>query len=1032
MSLAAIEQTIKNKSAALRAAEDASRWRFYQGSLDNGQAVGLDDSAWPEVRLSHTWVGAAGDAWFRKTFSFPEQVEGIPTAGARIELPILVPIHSNVFVNGVERVAEPSWLDTRAVPLVISEQYQPGEDIQVTMHAYHGDGFGLAIATRVEVSTVEEMIFRLDVLLNQLRLTYHLAYEGDSASPERQALWEKAVAQLDTAALAANAWDAWWASADQARQALSPFEAEAKTFTTHLIAHSHIDMNWLWTWEETVDVIRRDFVAMDGLMERYPDFRFSQSQASTYKAMEDYQPEVLERAKERVAQGKWDVTASTWVEGDLNMESGESLVRHLLLTRPYIQSRLGVRPRICWEPDTFGHCGTLPQLLQQAGIDYYYHCRAGKGQPLFWWEGMDGSRVLAFNDPFGYGGVVEPDGVSLITLDLSRRYQLKRGMFLYGAGDHGGSGTARDIERARQLDATPLLPHAKMSDVISFYDAAREEASNLQVIRGELNTTFEGCYTTHGDIKKFNRQGENKLLTAESLATLARTLTGTEYPAEDLTESWRTLLFHHFHDILCGCSIGATYKEAAGRLQPMLDDVTALTADSLAQLAENVDTGAGTDNDLRFVVWNQLAWTRTDVARFSVEALKEVPTALVDDAGKVVPVQVAGDELLFIASDVPALGCRVYRPTNQKVDTDLTAEDNAALQNSLLSFHVHSASGAIDSMADLELGRTIDTLGSWKGVERKESAGYINRLQVLWETPHTMSAWNIGDITHTDNLITGAQVRVTERGPVRATVEVSRKFLNSSLTQRYHLYAGLRRIDIENELDWHESGGKDKDAPMLRATFKPQLGPGKATFEVPFAGLERVADGDEVPALRWSDVSDGEYGLSLLNNAKYGHQAHGVTLGMTLVRAPYEPDNLPDQGLQTFTYSLYPHAGNWRQASTDRRAAELNQPLLVAVDGSHPGSIPANQAMLTCEPAGVMVTAVKVAESDPNAIVVRLVEMHGQPTQANLRWAWPVERVEEVNILEEHLRDLDAETHGCQVEIGQHKVVTLRLTLSPA
>lgn len=1022
-----IEQALHHKIDSLRAAESAAEWRFYQGKAPGAHRPDFDDSTWTPVRLHYTWVGAAGDAWFRRSFSFPATIEGIATAGAQIELPILVPIHSEVYVDGVERAAEPSWLDTRAVPLVLSENYRPGQKIQVTIHAHQGDGFGLCIAERARVSALEEVIFRLETVGHQMAFTHYLAFEGPKAQEAWQKAWHKAAEALDLAALAQNDWPAWWASVERAREALAPLAAEAKTYTTHLVAHSHIDMNWLWTWEETVDVIRRDFLTVDALMERYPDFHFSHSQASTYHAMEERHPEVLERVRRRVAEGRWEVTASTWVEGDLNMECGESLARHLLLTRPYIQKLLGVRPRICWEPDTFGHAGTLPQLLQQAGIEYYYFCRAGKGQSLFWWEGLDGSRVLAFNDPLGYSGVIEPRSVAAPALDLARRYGLKRGLFLYGMGDHGGGATARDIEAARLLDQTPLLPRAKMSDLISFYDAVK--GAELPTIRGELNTTFEGCYTTHGDIKKLNRSCENALLTAEALSTLAATQTGAAYPLQVFDETWRTVLFHHFHDILCGCAIGATYREAAERLQPALAQAMSLGEAAAAQLSRQVATGQGTGP--RCVVWNPLAWPRSDVVRLPKDAFGAPPQALVDDAGRVTPVQVAGEELLFIARDVPALGCRVYRPTEQAATSDLAVEDETTLQNAFLRFHVHPSSGAIETLYDLEHNRPVDAMSGWRGVERKEVAGMINRLQILWEQPHTMSAWNIGDITRVDNLIKGAQVKLVEQGPVRAVIAVTHKFLHSSITQRYVLYAGLRRVDIETDLDWHEAGGKDVDAPMLRAIFKPRLGPGaKATFEVPFAGLERAADGDEVPALRWADVSDAEYGLTLLNNAKYGHQAHGNTLGLTLVRAPYEPDNLPDQGLQSFAYALYPHAGDWRAAQSDRRAAEFNQPLLACMTDAHAGSLQPNVALLECDAPNVMVTAVKWAQSGEKAVIVRLVEMHGREAQAKVRWAWSVDRVEQVNVLEEPLGTLPAEPHGCTVHLGAHKIVTLKLLLA--
>ncbi|MHB9034934.1 MAG: glycoside hydrolase family 38 N-terminal domain-containing protein, partial [Anaerolineae bacterium] len=223
------------------------------------------DSGWQEIKVPTTWAGAAGDSWLRRSFQFPELVEGISTSGARVELPVMIPIHSRIFVNGVERVAEPSWLDTRAVPLVLVQAYQAGQSIQVTAHAYQGDGFGLFIGDRVEISTLEEVVFRLIIIRAQLMFTHYIAYESPTASSSWQSAWQSAASQLDLAALAENRWDEWWLGVKKAVVLLQPMETEAKTYSTHLVAHSHIDMNWLWTWKETVDVIKRDFDAVESL-----------------------------------------------------------------------------------------------------------------------------------------------------------------------------------------------------------------------------------------------------------------------------------------------------------------------------------------------------------------------------------------------------------------------------------------------------------------------------------------------------------------------------------------------------------------------------------------------------------------------------------------------------------------------------------------------------------------------------------------------------------------------------------------------
>ena len=1043
------ESVIQDKLEAILAASYISRWRFRIGAPEGAQAPEFNDDDWETVKLPFTWSSADGEGWFRVVVSPPPAVEGIALAGSAVELVMFLTIGAAIYVNGVEVRREASWTDTRAVALVLQENYQPGAPLCIVVRANAGDGFGAFIGAGLRFSALADAAFDLDLVRMQLRFTRLLAERGDAGG---LATWERAAAALDLDALAACDWLRWQASVAEAHRMLAPFAAQAKFYTAHLVAHSHIDMNWLWPMRETIEVCRRDFSSVDRLMDRYPEFHFSQSQAAVYQAMEVHDPALFARIRTRVGEGRWEITATNWVEGDLNMACGEALVRHVLHTRRYIGDRFGVEPPICWEPDTFGHTANYPQILAKSGIRFYYFCRAGKRHPLFWWEGLDGSRVLAVQDLRGYGGDNDPSGVVGSVLDFAEKAGIARGLYVYGAGDHGGGATARDIEYARRIDAAPFVPRALPSTAVAFYEKALEEAEELPVVRGEMNTVFEGCYTSHGDIKRLNRDGENSLLTAEAIAALTTLWTGAPYPREELAEAWRTLCFHQFHDILCGCAIGVTYREARERLEEVLNTAQRTTTTALQALAAAVDTGEGAGP--RLVVVNPLAWTRSDVVRVPLAQWGAVnaataPAALEDDSGRQVPVQILGEEMIFIAEEVPALGMRVYHaasagsppapvsaaaaPHGQGVTAD---GENLVLDNGIPRLRVHPASGALAELIDHETGQ--DMAGPWVGwgPEARINAGMLNRLQIVWEQPHPMSAWNIGDTARIDHLITGADARVVESGPVCAIVEVRRQFLHSALTQRIALYRGLRRIDFTTEVDWHERGSAHTDAPMLRATFTPFLEQSTATFEVAFAAIERAADGREVPALRWADVSErsGGYGVSLLNDGKYGHQAHGNTLGLTLLRASYEPDNNPDEGLHRFTYALYPHRGTWREAGTAQRAAELNQPLLAVVTDGHAGSLSPGQAGVECDAPGAIVSAVKLAEEQGGkrpAAIVRVYELHGRPTRGMLRLGWPARRAAEVDLIERVAAPEDAalpvRKGVLRLRLAAHEIKTFRI-----
>ena len=1028
-----IMQAINEKVAAFMDAEQLPEWNHCITRGANTPAE-LNCSDSKIVSAPYTWSSADGDAWFLKDVTLPEEVNGIKLAGSAVDFMFILPIGATVFLDGEQIYHEPFWADTRAVELQLFSDLDPSRKFSIAVKARSGDGFGLFLQLFLRVQSLDNAIYELETIREQMRFCRLLfekkANSGADALAYEQAL-TSAVDGIDLDALRSNNWQGLKATTAAAVEKLMIFNEEAKQYEASLIAHSHIDMNWLWPWEETVELCRRDFTSMDSLMTRFPDFYFSQSQVAVYKAMKDYHPEVFEMMKARIKEGRWDVPAATWVEGDLNTAMGETLVRQILHSKRFLKEHFDIEPRICWEPDTFGHPATLPQILKKSGVDYYYFCRAGKGHPVFWWEAPDGSRVQAFNDAFGYGGNVSPTVLVECCKLVMDKLDLKTGLWVYGVGDHGGAATAIDVERGIAANEIPLLPNATMRGITDYHKMLETTGVDYPVVCDELNTIFEGCYSSHGDIKWLNRYGETSLLTAETMAAMAALDTGREYPTETLADGWKEQSFHQFHDILCGCSIGSTYVDAAKSLVPVHCSLSEITADSAAKLAAKVDTGEGGE---KVVVFNQLAWERTELVEVPVNklGLTDVSGMVArDESGIEVPVQILDGKLIFIAKDVPSLGCKVYAIAQGAVQTKLKADETAkSMENEFFSVKINPASGAIDSLIIKSINREIAAPAAGWGPEGKSIAGTLNRFVIYFEQPHTMSAWNIGDITGTKSLISGAEVRVVECGPVCAAVEVKHSFLSSSLTQQIRVYAGLDRIDFVTDVDWHEKGTAETDAPMLKATFSPLFGASKATYEIPFGAIERFAGGGEVPALRWADISEEQCGISLLNNCKYGHSAQGNTLALTLVRASYEPDNNPDERVNNFTYSLCPHAGSVDNAEATRRGSELNQPIIAAVEGAHAGSIRPGEAYLTCESDNIIVSAVKLAEDQPHdstAMVIRLFESKGEPVSGKLQVKWPVLRAEETDMLERTEKKLTVTNNTLALNFGKHEIKTIKL-----
>jgi len=420
--------------------------------------------------------------------------------------------------------------------------------------------------------------------------------------PEHAAVWQPLLDETSRELQQATTGTAtadWQELTTRMELRLQPLAEVARQYTVHCVGHAHIDMNWMWSWPETVAVTNDTFGTVLRLMDEYPDFVFSQSQASVYAIIEKFNPPMLEQIRRRIREKRWEVTASHWVENDKNMVGGEALTRHLLYTRRYLAQRFGLAPEdvtVDWAPDTFGHAATVPTYLARGGVKYCYLHRPGAATTpkagAFWWEGPDGARILVRNDMAnGYNGKIGID----LTERVGGFLQETGGhhaMFVYGVGDHGGGPTRRDLNRIIAMRSWPIFPQVKFSTVRAFFDALSEEADRLPVLTGELNCEFTGCYTTQTQIKKANRGSENRLADAEFAAVLDWRLAGTSYPAATLEQYWQQCLFHHFHDILPGSGVRATRHYTMGQYQDLLAATGMIETLALRRIAGMVDTAS--------------------------------------------------------------------------------------------------------------------------------------------------------------------------------------------------------------------------------------------------------------------------------------------------------------------------------------------------------------------------------------------------------------------------------------------------------
>jgi alpha-mannosidase len=818
----------------------------------------------------------------------------------------------------------------------------------------------------------------------------------------------------------------WIAAVSIAAGGATAQDIRPRELTALLVGHAHIDLSWLWRWEETVqDVAYQTFSGTLAQMAKKPGLTFAQSQAGLYEAIEKNYPELFRAIGARIREGTWIPVGGMWVEPDLNMPDGEALARQLLYGKRYFLDKFGVDVQVGWNPDSFGHNAQLPQILARAGIKYYVFGRCAPDKTVaFTWQGKDGSRQLAYVPP-GWYNVSLRDGVKDVVVEAAKMSPLRDVMILYGEGDHGGGPRDADLQAIDKYAKDRSHPKLKFATPLDFFKGLEKLAVKLPVVEGELNFTFPGCYTTQVDTKADNRKGEGLLVTAEKFSALATALGYRDYyPERDLDEAWKIVLRNQFHDILDGSSIGPVYDEVRGFYGEAFARGRRALDFSLEAITNAVDTrGPG----IPLLIYNGLAWPVSgpviqDVPRQGQEGAFRV----LDASGAEVPYQIvplsAGEapgpnvRLVFVASGVPALGYAMYRivPADRAPEFGRGAAVTAGpdfLENEFFRIALDPKTGWITSLKD-------------KARDREVFRGPANVLQAIADEPESMSAWELGLKGAPENIgADGAKIEVLESGPVRAVVRVTSPFRRSSFTQDIILYRGLPRIDFRAATEWQERN------VMIKAAFPFDLRNARAEFEIPFGSVARRGDGAEVPALRYADLSEdpGGRAAALLNDGRYGCDVKDSVVRISVIRGATNPDPEADRGRHAFAYAVYPHDADDKAGDVVRRGYEFNAPLLARTAMAHPGPLPAERGFVRVGPDNVVLSALKMETGYNNRnLIVRLYETRGRKTEASIEWPWPVQAVE-TDLIERPLKKILGEGAVLRLTLEPYEIKTVRI-----
>jgi alpha-mannosidase len=818
--------------------------------------------------------------------------------------------------------------------------------------------------------------------------------------------------------------------------------AQPKEYKAHVTGYAHIDMAWLWRWEEsTYDIMFNTFSNQLKLMEVHPEFTFAQDQAVVYEMMEKFYPEISQGIRQRVRTGQWIPVSSTWSQTDENMPDGESLVRQFLYGQKATRERFGRYVRVAWQPDVFGHPASMPQIARKAGIEWYLFGRpqVPSRPPIFWWQSPDGSRVLGYNPPGWYTQEVNHENFTVKLRNEADRAGVKDMLVLFGQGDHGGGPNPNDLAHLAALRSSPHDVQIKFTNVENYFELLLAGKQDFPVWAGEHNPVFEGCYTTQVEMKRHNRQAEQLLLAAEKMSEWARFGNYRDYfPSRDLGEAWKLTLLNQTHDLLPGSGIGPIYKDAAKQYDEIFERGQRALNFSLQSLGLQLDTRG---DGIPLVVYNTQSWDRTDLVTAELAGLA-LPRQMVVRAGdEVVPVQIlkpaARDgareraTIAFVAS-VPQMGLKLYRilpaPAAPPPAVQAGLKPRPFLENEFLRVEVNPATGNIARVYDKQAQREALREGGAFLVALEDTAEQARK-----DPSYVGSAWNLGLTGVKWEIHKPERIEVTESGPARATLRVVRRFRDSIFTEEISLTAKVPRVDVESSADFYER------STFIKAGFPVAVGGSLAT-EIPYGVQEHPQTGQETVMGKWVDISDSSYGVAILNNGRHGFDAQDNTIRISVIRGPWGPDPRADEGHHTFGYAIYPHRGGWREGKVQRQALSFNAPLLALQEPVHhspqeqwagkSGGLPSPTSFIKVASDHVLLTAMKQMEGfyDTDAIL-RFYESEGREGNVAIELPFKV-RATETDLLEETIAPAG---EGARIEFKMKpwEIKTLRLARMP-
>ena len=909
-----------------------------------------------------------------------------------------------IFVNG--QVIQGA--DSNHQYVTLTSCAEGGEELEIAINAYSDDWeWKGEIQLGAQLQAFDDVAFctYFDIL-TPLKVAKYKDEDSDARINILKALNEACnILDIDT-----NNREAFRESCVEASKYLDEnLYGKFEEATCWAVGHTHIDVAWLWRLRQSRDKACCSFSTVLKLMEEYPEYKFMTSQAQLYEYVKEDYPEVYEKIKERVKERRWEVEGSMWVEADTNVASGEALVRQFMVGKRFFREEFGIDNKIMWLPDVFGYSAAIPQLIKKSGMDYFMTTKISWNEynkfpyDTFKWRGIDGTEVLSHFPPSCHATVNERSNWQttynsklrpLYVLGGYKRYSQKDlnkdYLMSYGFGDGGGGPTIEMLEYGRRMEkGIQGCPVVKQSTSLDFFkDLDKKVSGNkrLPTWCGELYLEFHrGTLTSQARNKKYNRKSECLYHDVETLSAIANKEIGLSYPREELLKNWKTILLNQFHDILPGSSISVVYEDSKEDYERILKAGCQMAGNAQSALLSKINL-----KEDSIVVFNKTGFNRHDAVICEIPCDEEF--ALFDKNGNEIAKQKTFDGKIVFVADAPSKGYAsfaVKKTAPDKFDFVNATANKASTPFFDVEFNEEYN---ISKLIHKETGRSVAPDG--------ETVGKVIAYQ---DRPHNHEAWDIKCYFDEKSWnLDFKNAELIELGAVRAVYKVDRTFRDSTFTEYYCIYNDLQRIDVDYEADWHE------DHVVLKADYPVDVNSTRATFDIQFGNIERSTTTNttwefaqfEESMHKWADLSDNGFGLSVINDCKYGCDIKNGHIRPTLFRCATNPNHIQDREHHSFSFSIYPHAKRVNDSDVVKEGYNVNFPLYAIPQKAQEGTLAPEYSLVSCDKENVVIETVKVAEDSDN-IIVRAYETWNSKTPVTLTFCDEILSATECNLMEE-------------------------------